>query len=253
MKRFNVEQGSHEWLQLRLGVPTASNFDRILTPAKLKLSAQSRPYRERLLTEWLLGVVLDDKQSQFMERGTELEEDAVLRFELDHDCDVDRVGFCMDNEQTLGCSPDGLVGDDAGLEIKIYEAVHHVHEMLSPEPSDAHKGQIQGNLYVTGRKRWHRMYWHPSLPPVYRVFERDEAYLDALGLALDAFLDSLDEDKQRLIDLGCTPRLPRNPDAFCHHVGSDQRWCWKRQDVVETSEGWRCPEHAEPVLTGVTE
>ena len=37
--RFDLAQGSEAWLAIRLGIPTASEFDRILTPKKLELAA----------------------------------------------------------------------------------------------------------------------------------------------------------------------------------------------------------------------
>lgn len=209
MRRFDVGQGSYGWLLARLGIPTASQFHRIITPKTRQPSAQGKAYVYELLAEWLLGEPIEHKGSGFMARGKELESDAVRRIEWDRDCTVDRVGFCLTDDGRVGCSPDGLIGDDEGLEIKVLSAANHVGAMLSP-PDDKHICQIQGGMYVTGRSIWTRMYYHPSLPPVYHRIERDDTFIAALDEALEAFQEMLSAGRQWLLKAGCKPREPRN-------------------------------------------
>lgn len=249
MKRFDVEHGSYEWLRLRLGIITASNFHRIITPKTRKPSAQAAGYCNEILAEWLLGEPLDSASSQFMERGKGLEADAVRRFEFDRNCTVDRVGFCLTEDGLVGCSPDGLVDDEEGLEIKVLSAANHVGALLAFDPFE-HVCQIQGGMYVTGCKRWTRMYYHPTFPPVYRTIERNDGFIADLHAALQKFLACISEARARLLEQGCVRRLPRDPDAYCRERREDDRFCMRRQGVKKTAAGWRCPEHAEPVPAG---
>ena len=59
MKTVKVEQGSAEWALSRLGIPTASCYDRLLTPKTRKPSASRHAYRAELMAEWLMGQPLD--------------------------------------------------------------------------------------------------------------------------------------------------------------------------------------------------
>jgi hypothetical protein len=69
MIRFNVEQGSQEWAMLRLGIPTASQFARVLTPKTMKTSGQMADYAHELLAEQVLKIPLDHASTGLMQRG----------------------------------------------------------------------------------------------------------------------------------------------------------------------------------------
>ena len=68
-----VEQSTPEWLAVRAGIPTASCFDKIISPKTLRLSASAEKYLDRLLAERLLGMPLESASSDFMSRGHALE------------------------------------------------------------------------------------------------------------------------------------------------------------------------------------
>ena len=55
----DVEQGSQSWIELRLGIPTASQFSRIVTPGG-KSSSSRDAYMGELLAEWVLGEPYSD-------------------------------------------------------------------------------------------------------------------------------------------------------------------------------------------------
>lgn len=193
MRILDVVQGSPEWLNARLGIPTASAFDRVLTPAKLQPSAKAEAYRNQLLAEWFVGHPIDfDGTSGFMERGKELEPQARAAYEFHRDVDVQVTGFILRDDEMAGGSPDGLVGKDGGLEIKCPAIQTHLGYMLQPQDlADEYRSQVQGNLYVSGRAWWDIMAFHPELPPVIVRVERDERYQAALATVLDAFVENL--------------------------------------------------------------
>ena len=93
MITVECEQGSTQWLNARLGIPTASQFDRILSPKTLKPSASAEGYRHELLAEWLLGEPIDTVNTEWMQRGIELEPRAVQFYEFQRDIETTRIGF----------------------------------------------------------------------------------------------------------------------------------------------------------------
>ena len=208
MITVECEQGSQAWLNARLGIPTASQFDRILSPKTLKPSASAEGYRHELLAEWLLGEPIDTVNTEWMQRGIELEPRAVQFYEFQRDIETTRIGFCLTDDRLAGCSPDRLVGDDGGLEIKCPSAKVHVGYLIDGV-AGAHIAQVQGCMWVTGRAWWDVMSFNPSLPPSLVRVQRDAKFMAALDEALPAFTTKLGEMREKLTAMGCTPKPPK--------------------------------------------
>ena len=113
MRKIECEQGSEEWLNARLGVPSASMFAKIVT-TKGAWSTQADGYINQLIAEDLTGEPTPFYQNEHMARGTELEPEARSAYEFMNDVVVEQVGFCLHDTMRAGCSPDGLVGDEGG-------------------------------------------------------------------------------------------------------------------------------------------
>jgi exodeoxyribonuclease (lambda-induced) len=198
---LDVEQGSMEWVRARIGIPTSSRFDNIVTPAKLAPSRSQETYLCELLAEWMMGETTDPFVGEWMERGHELEPQAVDYYEMHRNIDTQKVGFIYRDESRMtGCSPDRLVGDDGGLEIKCPSPKVHVQYML--EPARKYYCQVQGSLWITGRKWWDFLSFHPDMPPVIRRFERDEEAIKAISTHVGGFLTKLEAGRDRLVELG---------------------------------------------------
>jgi len=198
MITINVPQGGPEWLLVRAGLPTSSCFDKIITNAQMKPSASSEAYMYLLLAECVRGGPIETDSSGFMQRGTNLEDEAVDFFEALVDLETKQVGFCLTDDRKIGCSPDRLVGEDSGLEIKCPSAVNHIMLIDKRELPIKYRAQIQGSLYVTGRDHWHFMSYNPILPPLHIIVQRDEVFISKLEELLMKFLDKFDEAKKRL-------------------------------------------------------
>lgn len=202
MKVFNCEQGTPEWHALRLARPTASQVDRIITPKTLKPSTSALTYRNQLVAEYLLGYAPDwGDSSQYMERGTALEAEARAFWEMRNDCEIEQVGFILRDDEKFGGSPDGLIGDRATFEAKC-PAIHtHIGYLVEPELLEAkYYGQVQASLYLTDRDWCDLLAYSPILPHVHRRVTRDPKYILALDVALNAFIENLDEVKERLAE-----------------------------------------------------
>jgi hypothetical protein len=194
-----VAQGSEEWRRLRMGVPTASEFHRILTPTG-KPSKSAEPYLCELLGELMMGRPLDSPSFPWMQRGHDLESDAANWYELQCDIATSIVGFCTTDDGRIGASPDRLVGDDGLLEIKCPSPDVHVRYLLFPDRGvDAeYRVQVQGQLYVTGRQWCDVVSYHPELPSVIVRVERDEEYITKLEIELQTFCERLAEGRVQL-------------------------------------------------------
>ena len=192
MITLDVEQNSEEWLYARLGIPTASEFGRILTPKTMKLSASSEGYIDELIAERLLGEPLEDNSSTWMARGHKLEESARRYYEFVMDCKVSPGGFVLLDNRQAGCSPDGFVGDDGGVEVKCPSAKGHVGYLRAGLPAKF-MPQVQGCMWITGRKWWDLMSYNPAIPPVIVRIERDDAYIGKLSAAVLEFVERLED------------------------------------------------------------
>lgn len=202
----DVEQGSPEWHALRLGIPTCSGLDKILTPKKLEISTSAPKYRNQLIAEWIVGHSLDKDENDYMERGKLLEPRARAWYEMHHDVEVRQVGFITRDDGKFGGSPDGLVDDDGGTEIKCPGIINHVGYMLNPDSLVAeYKSQVQGYFFLTDRKYWDLISFHPDLPPVVVRIERDEKYLAALPIPLEMFIADLETERAKFKKL--TPEM----------------------------------------------
>lgn len=198
MKIHDVIQGSPEWLALRAGIPTGSCFDQIWTPGN-KPSSQASGYRNVLLMERILGRPCDDFMSDWMQRGKELESDAVLFYEGLRDMDTQVIGFVTNDDGTVGVSPDRGVGVPGLLEIKITKDKTHADFLLGGKTVAAkYYPQIQGQLWIAEKEWIDVLAWHREAPPALIRVERDEAYIAGLSAAVMEFSARLEEQTEEL-------------------------------------------------------
>lgn len=189
----DFEQGTEEWHQARLGIPTASEFSKILTGTG-KISTQKEGYIKSLLVERITGKTAGFEGNSFTDRGHEIEPEARAFYEMKSSDEVTEVGFCTDKKEQYGASPDALVGDDGLLEIKSTIATTHIGYLENPEKLPAaYVSQIQGQLLVTGRKWCDFLAYHPDLPAVIIRVDRNEEYLIKLIATLHKFNTELTE------------------------------------------------------------
>lgn len=206
---LDVEQGTADWHAVRAGLPTASCFEKILTPARLELSKSWPKYRNHLIAEWLLGqAVIDDVGSGFMERGTDQEQDARDWYEMARGVEVRPGGFCLRDDRSAGCSPDGLVEDEGMAEIKVPSAPNHVGYLLDGL-GDEHRMQIQGGLWVTGLKWLDFVSYNRTLPKVLIRVERDERVIQSIETAVGHFNVRLALAREECLSRGYEPMAPK--------------------------------------------
>lgn len=188
-----IDQGSDDWFQLRLGIPTASKFATVMAKGEGKTRSE---YMRKLAGEILTGEPMDSFSNGHMDRGKEMEDEARDAYAFIHDADIRRVAFIRNGNK--GGSPDSLLGENGGLEIKT--ALPHIQidrlerDRLPPE----HKAQVQGNIWVGEREWWDFVSYWPKLPLLTVKVYRDDAYIKEMSDAVDRFNDELAELVERI-------------------------------------------------------
>ena len=193
MKIIECVQGTEEWHTLRCGIPTSSNFEKIIM-ANGTVSKQRDKYLYKLAGERITGVQENGYKNYAMEIGTEREEEARSAYGLITDCEVTQVGICLsEGNHRYGCSPDGFVGDNGLLEIKCPLVATHVSYLLKGTLPVEYFQQIQGQLLVTGREWCDFMSYYPGLKPFIMRVMPDKKFIPQLTNELVRFCDELEE------------------------------------------------------------
>lgn len=188
MQIINCEQGTKEWLDLRLGKVTASKFSDVISKG-----VGRKTYMLKLAAEYITGEQQEFFSNKAMEWGTEHEEQARANYELEKSLFVDEVGFVLVDDW-VGVSPDGMIGDDGIIEIKCPNTNTHIETVLSGKMPTKHKPQVQGQLWATGRKWCDFVSFDPRVPTnqlfIVRV-NRDDEYIATLEASIDKFVSEL--------------------------------------------------------------
>lgn len=192
-----MQQGSAEWQAARLGIPTASRFDNIITPKKLTPSSQAKGYMCTLLAERYLGYPVEEFTSEWMERGKELEPEAAKAYAFATGRELEQVGFILDDSRRWGCSPDRLVKGGGLLEIKCLSASNHVAALLGHYDNE-YMAQRQGQLWVAEEPWVDLFFFNPAFPSHLVRCGRDPQFIDALSRYVPAFCDDLERAWEQL-------------------------------------------------------
>ena len=184
MRAFKHEQGTQAWLMSRLGCPSASNFHKLISPTG-KQSTQANSYVCEMISQCFTMEIPETFSNEWMERGNELEPKARQYYEMARGVTVQEVGFCKHDTLECGASPDGLVGDQGGLEIKCPAPSTHCQYLMDGTVPAKYIPQIMGCLWITGRQWWDFVSYHETMPALLVRVERDEEYIGKLADAVE--------------------------------------------------------------------
>lgn len=183
----DVMQGSEEWHNLRLGLITASEIKYLLSPKTLKPlnNDKTRSHIWELAAQRITKHIEPTYIGDEMLRG-HTEEIIARDLFSKHYSPVKNVGFITNDEwgYTLGCSPDGLVGDDEGNEHKsrrqkfqVQTIVEHFRHGTMPEE---HLLQVQFCMLVTKRPCWNYVSFSGGMPMLPIRVKADPAIHEAI-------------------------------------------------------------------------
>ena len=194
----DIDQLSDEWLRAKAGLISASSMDKVVT-SKGVLSQSHKAYMYQLAGESFIGRRAESYQNATMLRGIVLEPVARANYAWDNDVEVREVGICYkDEKKRIGCSPDGLISEDGGLEIKCPEIHTHIQYLLEKKLPTTYFQQVQSSLFITDREWWDFMSYYPGLPDfIIRVYP-DKAFHANLDVILKTFVFELDEMIEKL-------------------------------------------------------
>jgi len=183
---FDCEQNSAEWISVRTGRITASRMcDLMATLKRGGEAASRRDYRAELIAERLTGKTEDRYLSKEMQFGIEQEPFARTAYEIRTENMVDQAGFIFHPRLDFsGASPDGLIGQDGGLELKCPKTTTHLAYMTAGTVPEEHQYQMLWNMACADREWWDFASFDPRLPEKLRLFivrmPRDEARIDEI-------------------------------------------------------------------------
>jgi len=177
-----------EWLQSRLGVITASEADALVTSkGKVKEGGAVDTYLYRKLAEKLTGYCPEMFDSYEMDQGRMMETTAIPFYEFTTGRKVERVGFITTDDGAAGCSPDGMLENGSGLEIKCPQAPNHIKYLLGGVVPDEYVVQVQMSIWVTHAPYWTFLSYSRKLPALIVRADPDPKIQAAISEAVGTF------------------------------------------------------------------
>ncbi len=199
-------QGTIEWLTARAGVVTASEFSDFMTSKfELREGEMLKTATMRKVAEKWLGGPLPGFQSLDMELGAILEDECIPTYEFRSGESVQRVGLITTDCGRVGCSPDGLIGETAGVEAKCPKSETHLKYLLGGKLPADYVCQVHGALFVTGRQSWRFVSYARRFPMFVLNIERNQEIMDKIEECVLEFVAMVDSAFQRLCDLNGGP------------------------------------------------
>ena len=111
-------------------------------------------------------------------------------YEAINKCKVEQVGF-IELDDYIGCSPDGLVGDDGLIEIKCPNSTTHIDTLLTQKVPTGYIKQMQGQMWVSGRQWCDFVSFDPRVkdrPFWSKRVMRDDKIIAELEIGIDMFV-----------------------------------------------------------------
>lgn len=195
MEVFDCPQRSDEWYELHKGLPTASEFHKVMAKVGPRGGTTHKEYVGRtnymrqLAGELITGEMRESYSNRHMERGREREEEARWLYAMLKDVEPEEVGFIRNGN--CGCSPDSLIEADGLLEIKDAIPAVQIARLEDAKLPPEHKWQVHGEILVSEREWCDFMSHSRGLPPLIVRVHRDEEMLAELRGGINRFVDEL--------------------------------------------------------------
>lgn len=172
-----LESKTDLWLKKKMGKFSASEFHRLMGyEDKEDFPKGAETYATEKAVEALLSDPEPSYTNDAMERGSELETEAVKYFEEITGLKVEKYGEhqeFVELSKHVGSTPDGIISPNGGIEGKCPNAKTHFFYLLNLKDADSLKKhcknyywQCQGNMYVTGAKYWYFFSYDPRFKDV---------------------------------------------------------------------------------------
>lgn len=185
--------------------PKAESVAKALRGEKVgEFSDQAKNYALIVAMERISGKPHDEGyQSWQARRGNELEPHARMEHELQTGFLVEQVGIVKTDDLVFGASADGFINDDGGAEYKCFLSPEKLRAIYFNDDISEVIDQVQGCMWVTGRKWWHLCLYCPALESIgkqlwIKEVKRDDDYIEQLEADLMEFKLLVDEYENKL-------------------------------------------------------
>lgn len=198
----DIEQGTPEWLAMRLGIVTCSELDALLVAGKGEagFGVAAFTYMDQLIGERITGEAAElPFQTKATIRGHELEGVARGLYEAREEVTTQAVGIILNHG--IGYSPDALVGSDGLTEIKTKLPKFQVGVILAGEVPKDHVAQCQGGLWVAERDWIDFISYWPGMPMFVKRAYRDEVLIRKIAERVKTFHELLEERMHRVLGI----------------------------------------------------
>lgn len=198
----DIQQGTPEWLALRLGIVTCSELDCLLVNGKGEagFGAGAFTYMNTLIGERITGELADPfTGNRHTERGHELEGAARTLYEDREEVKTTQVGIILNHG--IGYSPDSLVLEDGLTEIKTKLPKLQVEVILGGDIPKEHIAQCQGGLWVSEREWIDFVCYWPGMPLFIKRAYRDEAMIRKLSERVKTFYEILEDRMNQVLGI----------------------------------------------------
>lgn len=194
-----VEQGSQEWHRMRVAVITGSRVYDIIKPGRKKgsYSEAREKYMNELIAQVCTGLLPDEINAKALSWGKENEPKALDAYDPFGDFNIHQIAFIYSDDMRCGVSPDALVNDEGGLEIKCpFTTSQYINQLLGGDPKPEYNAQYQFCMWIAKRDWWDFMNFDPRMRKnnhIIKRFKKDNEMFDAFEREIPIFISEMDE------------------------------------------------------------
>ncbi len=203
MKIHNFEQRTEDWYNIRKGKMTASNAETIIANGK-----GLETYIYNLMAEYYSSAEKENYINADMQRGIDLEPEAKIEFQFYTGLDIKEVG-CVELNEYILASPDGLIGDNGLIEIKCPNDSIYFKLLLSNNIKPEYIAQMQMQMYVTDRQYCYFVSYNPNFEKSLYIkkINRDAEMIDKLKKGLERGTQLIKEIKKNFRKVGTNGKI----------------------------------------------
>ena len=203
MKIYNFEQRTEDWYNIRKGKMTASNAETIIANGK-----GLETYIYNLMAEYYSSAEKENYINADMQRGIDLEPEAKIEFQFYTGLDIKEVG-CVELNEYILASPDGLIGDDGLIEIKCPNDSIYFKLLLSNNIKPEYIAQMQMQMYVTDRQYCYFVSYNPNFEKSLYIkkINRDEEMIEKLKKGVERGTELIKEIKENFRKVGTNGKI----------------------------------------------
>tara|TARA_R100001086_G_scaffold200856_1_gene117073 strand:+ start:14441 stop:15148 length:708 start_codon:yes stop_codon:yes gene_type:complete len=190
----DMTQGSEAWFSAKLGVISASNASKAVAGTT---TASRSTYMNELIAQIATGE-MRELSAPALDWGNSHEAAARSSYEFVSGHDFHQLGFAFkDATFRVGCSPDALVNEKKGCEIKCpYNTTNYIDFLLDDKLKPEWKWQVQMSMWVLGLEQWDFAQYDPRMkknPIKIITVDKDEKKFKTLDDAIPQFIKDMDE------------------------------------------------------------